>query len=137
MAQISDTEKLAVGEAMIAAWNVMDWSAATALMTEDASLHSMMIEPVVGRDTIHDRFVHLGEMAESIDLKVRNMGVINGTLFMERLDTFVCNGKSGAVPVCGVLEFNGDKIAVWREYYDRNQLLSEMGLTEDFSSAEQ
>lgn len=134
MGQSSDADKLAVGKAMIAAWNVMDWSAATALMTENARLHSMMIEPVVGRDVIHERFVHLGAMAKSIDLQVRNMGVINGTLFMERLDTFVCNGKSGAVPVVGVLEFDGDKISVWREYYDRNQLLSEMGLAEDFSA---
>jgi limonene-1,2-epoxide hydrolase len=120
VSEADDARKVEVGQAMIAAWNAMDWDAAAALMTEDAVLHSMMIDPIVG---------------SSIDLQVRNMGVVNGTLYMERLDTFVCNGKPGATPVCGALEFEGDRIKVWREYYDRHHLLSEMGMVQDFDSA--
>ena len=134
MADVSDERKVEVGHAMIAAWNAMDWDAAAAMLTEDAVLHSMMIDPIVGRDAIHKRISGLGALAESIDLQVRNMGVVNGTLYMERFDTFVCKGKPGATPVCGALEFEGDKIKVWREYYDRHHLLSEMGVVQDFDA---
>ncbi|MDM7955106.1 nuclear transport factor 2 family protein [Blastomonas sp.] len=130
----SDETKIAVGRAMIDAWNAMDWDLAASMLTEDSVLHSMMIDPIEGRDAIHKRISGLGALAESIDLKLNNIGVINGTLYMERLDTFVCNGKPGATPVCGALEFEGDKIKVWREYYDRHHLLSEMGIAQDFDS---
>jgi len=133
--EVSDAKKIEVGQAMIAAWNAMDWDAAAALMTEDTVLHSMMVEPIVGRDAVHKRISGLGALADSIELIVHNMGVINGTLYMERLDTFVCKGKPGSAPVCGALEFEGDKIKVWREYYDRHHLLSEMGVIEDFDAA--
>ncbi|MEN3746615.1 nuclear transport factor 2 family protein [Sphingomonas sp. HF-S3] len=132
---VSDERMIAVGREMIDAWNDMDWDRAASLMTEDAVLHSMMIDPIVGRDAIHKRISGLGALADSIALEVRNVGVVNGTLYMERLDRFVCKGKPGATPVCGALEFEGDKIKVWREYYDRHHLLSEMGMAQDFDTS--
>lgn len=134
---VSDDTKIAVGRAMIDAWNDQDWDMAASMLTEDSILHSMMIDPIVGREAIHRRISGIGALADSIDLKLLNIGVINGTLYMERMDTFVCKGKPGATPVCGALEFEGDKIKVWREYYDRHHLLSEMGLTEDFGATVQ
>ncbi|HWW57616.1 MAG TPA: limonene-1,2-epoxide hydrolase family protein [Sphingopyxis sp.] len=134
---VSDDTKIAVGRAMIDAWNDQDWDMAASMLTEDSILHSMMIDPIVGREAIHQRISGIGALADSIDLKLLNIGVINGTLYMERMDTFVCKGKPGATPVCGALEFEGDKIKVWREYYDRHHLLSEMGLTEDFGATAQ
>lgn len=131
----SDEQKIAVGRAMIDAWNTMDWDRAASMLTEDAVLHSMMIDPIKGRDAIHKRISGLGALADSIDLHLANIGVINGTLYMERVDRFVCNGKPGATPVCGALEFEGDKIKVWREYYDRHHLLTQMGMAEDFDSS--
>jgi limonene-1,2-epoxide hydrolase len=74
----------------------------------------------------------LGEGLESITLNIRHMGVIDGVLYMERLDEFVIRGRPGSAPVVGVLEFEGPLIKVWREYYDRNHLLKAMGLVEDF-----
>lgn len=52
---------------------------------------------------------------------------------MERVDRFTHKGKDGAVPVTGVLEIEGDKVKVWREYDDRNELLRQMGLVTDFA----
>lgn len=132
---VSDEQMIAVGREMIDAWNDMDWDRAASLMTEDAVLHSMMIDPIVGRDAIHKRISGLGALADSIALEVRNIGVVNGTLYMERVDRFVCKGKPGATPVCGALEFEGDRIKVWREYYDRHHLLSEMGMAQDFDTS--
>jgi limonene-1,2-epoxide hydrolase len=128
-----DARKLDTATRMIAAWKAMDWDAAAALFAEDGVLHSMMVEPIEGRDAIHKRFSGLGEKASEITLDVSNMGVINGILYMERVDRFVYDGHHGNVPVTGVMEFDGDdRITIWREYYDRSQLLKEMGVSADF-----
>jgi len=129
----SDAHKMDFAKRMIAAWKAMDWDEAAALFAEDGVLHSMMVDPIEGRDAIQKRISGLGELATEIVLDVSNMGVINGILYMERVDRFVYNGKTGAVPVTGVFEFNDSGlIKVWREYYDRGQLLSEMGVAQDF-----
>ncbi|WP_309645792.1 limonene-1,2-epoxide hydrolase family protein, partial [Phenylobacterium sp.] len=72
------------------------------------------------------------EGLDSITLNISNMGVIDGILYMERVDEFVIRGRAGSAPVMGVLEFDGPLISVWREYYDRAHLLKNMGLVEDF-----
>jgi limonene-1,2-epoxide hydrolase len=74
----------------------------------------------------------LADGLQSITLKIAHMGVVDGVLFMERVDEFVIRGKAGSAPVVGVLEFEGSLIKVWREYYDRAHLLKAMGLVEDF-----
>ena len=125
-------EKIAVVEAQIEAWNTRNWRAAGAMFAEDAVLHSMMIEPVTGREQISERIAALGAGTEEITLEIRNIGRVGDVVFVERVDRFVYKGHKGAVPVVGVLEIEGSKITAWREYYDRAMLIREMGLTEDF-----
>lgn len=124
---ISDKAKLSVAREMIADWKARDWRKAADLFTDDGVLHSMMSEPVVGREAVYKRFAALGDGIQSITLDVSHLGAIDGRIYLERVDRFVYKGKSGAVPVIGVLIFRGNRIAEWREYYDRNQLLTEMG----------
>lgn len=59
---------------------------------------------------------------DRIELEVENLGVINGLVFMQRVDDFHFNGRHGRVPVIGVLEIDGGLIREWREYYDRATL---------------
>jgi limonene-1,2-epoxide hydrolase len=127
-----DDAKLGVARDMVAAWKAKDWRRVADLFNPDGVLHSMMVEPVKGREAVYERVAGLGAGIESITLDVREMGVINGQVFIERVDRFVYNGKAGAVPVVGILAFSGDGISEWREYYDRQTLLSEMGAARDF-----
>lgn len=129
---LSDEQKIALGREMAEAWRVMDWRKVADMFTLDGVLHSMMVEPVVGREAVYKRVAGLGDGLESITLEIRHMGVVDGVLFMERVDEFVIRGKSGSAPVVGVLEFEGPLIKVWREYYDRAHLLKAMGVVEDF-----
>lgn len=129
---LSDEQKIAAGREMAEAWRVMDWRKVADMFTPDGVLHSMMVEPVVGREAVYKRVAGLGDGLESITLKIRNMGVVDGVLFMERVDEFVIRGRPGSAPVVGVLEFEGPLIKVWREYYDRAHLLKAMGVVEDF-----
>ncbi len=128
----TDAEKLEVVRQMFAAWHARDWERVYALFAEDGVLHSMMGEPVVGRAALRERLGRLFPGISRIDLEVRHIGVIDGVVFVERVDDFTFNGHRGRVPVVGVLEVRDGKVAVWREYYDRGQLLREMGVQQDF-----
>jgi limonene-1,2-epoxide hydrolase len=126
----------AVVQKMIDAWDARDWALVTNLFTDDGVLHSMMIEPIVGKANIGKRMELLGAGIDKITLHIHNMSVTGNTVFIERTDDFVFNGHHGKVPVVGVLEVEGDKIKAWREYYDRAELVAAMGLKEDFHKAD-
>lgn len=132
LAADTDASRVAVVKEMIAAWKSADWRKVGDLFAEDGVLHSMMIEPVKGREAIYQRIAALGKGAPGgVILDVSHMGVIDGLVFIERVDRFTYNGKPGAVPVVGVLDVKDGKVQVWREYYDRAHLLKEMGVKED------
>jgi limonene-1,2-epoxide hydrolase len=129
----TDAQKLAVAKQMFQAWRDLDWPKVYELFAEDGVLHSMMDEPVVGRAAIRERLAKLAPGISRIDLKVRHIGVIDGRVFVERVDDFDYKGHTGAVPVVGVLEIERGKVKAWREYYDRAQLLKAMGAQQDFA----
>lgn len=131
----AEDPKIAVVQQMIHAWNTKDWQQVGELFTPDGVLHSMMLPPIVGREPIAQRIAALGAGVSAITLDIRHIGRIGDVVFIERVDRFTYNGHDGAVPVVGVLEVEGDKIKEWREYYDRAQLLSEMGVRQDFHGA--
>jgi limonene-1,2-epoxide hydrolase len=128
----SQEHNIAVVKAMIAAWEARDADAITEMFTEDGVLHSMMIEPIVGRDAIRPRMKFLVDNATHMHLDVRNWAVTGNTVFIERQDEFTFKGHEGKVPVVGVLVIEGDRVKEWREYYDRAELLEAMGVEGDF-----
>lgn len=128
---------VAVVMEMIDAWNTRDWKKVSDLFTRDGVLHSMMIEPVEGRETIRKRIDTLGAGLESMNIEVLNIGKVGDVVFLERVDEFTYKGKEGRVPVVGVLEVRDGRVAEWREYYDRAQLIEAMGLEPDENESEQ
>lgn len=124
--------KIAVVERMIEAWNTRDWQLVGDLFAEDGELHSMMLDPVVGRAAIAARINALGAGISAITLDIQRIGRVGDAVVIERVDRFTYNGHYGEVPVVGVLTVEGEHIKVWREYYDRAQLVAALGLKEDF-----
>ena len=130
----SDAEKLATAREMVDAWNAMDWEGVLELFAPNGSLHSMMeAEATVGRESLRTRFAALSEGATEIRIELHNAGVIDGTVFLERTDNFVVHGRTGSMPVVGVLEIEDGIVTEWREYYDRAFLLRELGAERDFA----
>ena len=123
---------IAVVQDMVQAWNTRNWDRVTDLFAEDGSLYSMMLQPVTGRAAIGARIHQLGSGISQIRLNVKHIGLIDGVVYVERVDEFTYKGHTGAVPVVGAIEVKNGKVQVWREYYDRNQLLRAMGLPADF-----
>lgn len=127
---MSDAEKLAVAQSMLDAWSNLDWESVYRLHGKDGALHNMMIDPIVGEENLRKRLQTFEEGITRMDFVVLRMGMLDGDVVVERLDSFDFNGKSGIVPVTGVMTIEGGHVKEWREYYDRNWLLTEMGVIE-------
>ena len=122
----------AVAQTMLEAWDRRDFDAVLSLFAEDGVLHSMMLAPIVGRTSIAARLARLGAAAHKTRLRIRHIGVIDGQVYVERLDEITLDGQRTDVPVIGVFQIENGLVAYWREYYDRRQLLGAMGIVEDF-----
>ena len=131
-ASMSEEHNIAVVKKMVAMWDNRDSDGIADMFTEDGVLHSMMIDPIKGREAIRPRMKFLVDNASHMKLNIRNIAVTGDTVFLERWDEFTFKGHQGKVPVVGVLVVRGDKVAEWREYYDRKELLEAMGVKEDF-----
>ena len=129
---MTDDEKLALAREMFAAWDTLDWDRVVDLFADDGVLHSVMQEPVVGREAIAERMAILGSKCERLTLHVKALGIIDGRVFVERVDDFDFDGHHGEVPVVGVLRMADGRVTEWLEYYDRPTLLAGMGVSDDF-----
>lgn len=127
-------ERLAVADDMISAWNTMDWDRAFDLFADDGVLHSVMIEPIVGREAIRARLLPLVQNLDRIELQIRNKGIVNDVVMFERVDDFVYKGKHSRIPVVGVMEISNGKIDAWREYYDKASLAAALSPPEAAST---
>jgi limonene-1,2-epoxide hydrolase len=125
-------EPMGVAKAILEAWDIRDFDAVLDLFAEEGVLHSMMIEPIVGKASIAARLSRLGAASHKTRLCVRHIGVIDGQVYVERVDEITLNGKQTDVPVVGVFRIENGLVASWCEYYDRRQLLGAMGIVEDF-----
>lgn len=130
----ADAEKLAVADDMIDAWNTMDWDRVFDLFADDGVLHSVMIEPVVGKQAIRARLLPMLENLDRIELQIANRGVVNGVVMIERVDDFVYKGAPARIPVAGVMEISSGKIDAWREYYDKASLAAALSPPEAASA---
>lgn len=124
---MNDDEKIALARRMLTAWDECDWDAVAAMFAEDGVLHSVMKEPVVGRATIDEHLQPFRKNAANVDLQVKAIGVIDGRVFIERVDVFDYAEHHGEVPVVGILRMEDGLITEWLEYYDRATLLRGMG----------
>lgn len=126
--KVVNEQKLATATDMLNAWNTLDWERVYQLFGETGVLHNMMLEPTVGNADIRERFKAFEDGLTRMEFVVLNMGMLGEDVVIERLDSFEFKGQTGLLPVTGVLSIKDGQVTEWREYYDRNWLLSEMGV---------
>jgi limonene-1,2-epoxide hydrolase len=131
----SDDAKVAVVRDILDSWSAQDWARVESLFAPEGVLHSVMSEPVVGREAFAERLRVLHEGLERIQLHIKAIGVVEGRVFVERVDDFDVRGHHGEVPVVGILTVEDGLVTEWLEYYDRATLLRGMGVdpAEDFA----
>jgi limonene-1,2-epoxide hydrolase len=131
----TDAEKIAVVQDILDSWSAQDWARVEALFAPNGVLQSVMSTPVVGREAFAERLRVLADGLERIQLHIKAIGVIDGRVFVERVDDFDTHGHHGEVPVVGILTVEDGLVTEWLEYYDRATLLRGMGVepADDFA----
>ncbi len=119
---LNDEEKISLFREMARHWEEKNWRRCADLFTEGGTLQSMMKAPIVGREAFYQRMLQLTAPNKSVKLHIHRLGVIDGTLFVERDDEVIIDGVGRRVPMVGVLEFEGPLVSLWRDYYDGGQL---------------
>ena len=99
-------------------WESKDPRQILAYFAPDAVYHNIPMAPLKGHEEIEGFLSFLG-MVEKIRFEILEL-LANGRLvFAERVDHFhFADGRSLDLPVCGVFEIKGGKIASWRDYFD-------------------
>lgn len=96
--------------------------------TDDAVYHNIPVAPVRGRDAIEATLAQFLGPATSCAFEMLALATAGNVVLTERIDRFVLNGKSIALPVMGAFEVTPDgRISAWRDYFDMQQFMSQMG----------
>jgi limonene-1,2-epoxide hydrolase len=124
---LSDVE---VVEAFFEAIYRLDFDAAVEFFTEDASYHDLPVptDPAVGKEAIRRKldFMIAGGVTR-MDYEIRHILGGSGTVLVERTETWhFPSGATATLRVMCTIELDDDKIAAWREYWNGDELMSQM-----------
>jgi limonene-1,2-epoxide hydrolase len=121
----SDAEKV-VSE-FCNAWPRKNIEELLGFFTDDAVYHNIPMEPARGKAAIKAVINTFLPMAKSLHFKVLHTASAGNVVFNERVDVFdLGNGKTISLPVAGVFEVSGGKIAAWRDYFDMAMYTKQM-----------
>jgi limonene-1,2-epoxide hydrolase len=98
-----------------------------AYFTDDAVYHNIPVEPAVGPEAIKAVFSMFTTGVERMEFKIRNIVGEGDVVLTERVDVFVMPNVTIELPVMGTFELRDGKIAKWRDYFDLNQYMSQLG----------
>lgn len=98
-----------------------------AYFAADAVYHNIPIDPVQGSEAIRAMLEQFVAPAESAEFEILHLAVRGNVVHTERVDHFRILGRDIALPVAGVFEIEGGKIAAWRDYFDMQQFMKQMG----------
>jgi limonene-1,2-epoxide hydrolase len=85
--------------------------------TEDAVYHNMPGEPAAGIAAVEQALAYTQRLA-SRGWEIVHQAVVGDVVLNERRDRFQVGDRVVELPVCGVFEVRGGKIAAWRDYFD-------------------
>lgn len=112
--------------AFFTAWAEGDTDAVLAFFADDAVYHNIPVDPMVGHDQIRAMIDGFTTGLTVVEFRVLRMLADGPTVMTERVDIFrKDDGGLVELPVMGILEWEGDKLANWREYFDLNQFMTQ------------
>ena len=95
--------------------------------TDDAVYHNIPIDPVTGREAIVATIAGFTTGVDKIEFRIHNIVADGNVVMTERVDAFHLPGRTIELPVMGTFEVSDGRIAAWRDYFDMNQFMSQMG----------
>jgi limonene-1,2-epoxide hydrolase len=97
-----------------------------AYFTDDAVYHNMPMAPDKGKDAIKKTISNYLNMANRVEFKILHHASNGNFVFNERIDMFDIGEKRIELPVAGFFEVKGNKVALWRDYFDMQQFTKQM-----------
>jgi limonene-1,2-epoxide hydrolase len=100
------------------AFNIMDYDRIMEDYADNAIVHFVMRDPVVGKENIRALFSSFEKDIQECNIRILNILESGDLVMTERVDDVLFQGKPTSVPVMCTVEMKGGKIVHWREYYD-------------------
>ena len=117
------SRKQAVLQAVIDAWcERQDIDAVLEHMTDDIVWHfsAVSVPPKTGKAGAREFLTVFKEKVRNPAWRIFSLAESDTALFVEGADAFEdAEGRPVIVPYMGILEFRGEKICGWRDYFDR------------------
>ncbi len=107
-----------------AAWDRLDWPAIYAHLADDILYHNIPTDPTHGIDAFKAVFAAFPVSAARFE--IHHIAAAGAIVMTERTDHFLLAGKPIVIRVMGIFEIRDGKIAVWRDYFDMAQFVSQM-----------
>lgn len=118
-------ERIAVVRGFCAAWAGGTADSLAEWFTEDGVYHNIPSDPATGRDAVRDLIASFLNKFE-IEFRILHIAADDDVVMTERIDDFLVGGRRISLRVMGSCEVVGEKISAWRDYYDREQLYSQI-----------
>ncbi len=111
------------------AWSRRNLEELMGFFTDDAEYQNIPMGPAAkGKDAIRKVINTFLPMAKGLEFKVLNTAANGNVVLNERVDIFdLGGGKKIELPVAGVFEVQGGKIAKWRDYFDMAMYTKQLG----------
>jgi limonene-1,2-epoxide hydrolase len=117
---------LEIVNAFMAAAAGKDYDTALGYLAEDVEYQNMPLPAVTGHQAVRDTLDMLLASAEKSEWIVHRQAEAGDVVFNERTDRFLIGGRWLELPVAGVFELAGDKIVLWRDYFDLPTITNQM-----------
>lgn len=119
------SDNLAVVRTVVEAIARKDYDRALPHFTGDCEYTNLPMSSVTGPEGIRAVLEPFFGPTIENDLQILRSASEGDLVFTERLDRHRIDTGWVELPVTGVFEFRGDKIAVWREYFDMATLVQQ------------
>ena len=110
----------------VEAMNKLDWEAVYSFMAPDVVVNNVPLPVLEGLEAVRGFFDAIPPIT-TCDWQIINLIGKGDVVLNERLDNFSMAGKDISLPVMGVFEFEGNKIKVWRDYFDLQDFERQLG----------
>lgn len=102
----------------IAAVERGDIDAALGFLSDDCEYDNVPMSKVIGHDAIRATLEMFVGPNQKTQFEVIRQAATGNIVMNERIDRLEVFGKPVELPVAGVFEVQGDKITLWRDYFD-------------------
>lgn len=111
----------------VAAWSRLDVDELVAYFTEDGIYHNMPAGPVQGTENLKAFIAGFTANWKETDWEMVSLTASGDTVVAERIDRTLVGDVKVDLPCCGVFEMADGKIRVWRDYFDLNTYMKDLG----------